>query len=284
MLTACGRFDFDPLVGSGSMLDGAPADACTFGPWSSPVALTELNSADSEYSPSLTDDGLEIFFASNRPGGLGNFDIYTATRTSPALPFGAPTALTPLNSSLLEDGPALTPDSLTLYYCVSAGTTMDPCTLMRATRASRSSAFGSPQTVTELPDAWGPYPTRDGRELIYTRTGDSLSRATFSSGTLVDAGPLAELNGMPSGFATLTADGLTIYYETRITTTVIEIYGASRPAVGMPFGSPSRIDEIEGGQGYDGDPDISNADRTLTFASNRDNAATDIYAATRSCQ
>jgi hypothetical protein len=56
-------------------------------PWGAPVALAGIDSANHEQSPSLTDDGLILLFASNR---TGNFDIYLATRASRQAPFGAP--------------------------------------------------------------------------------------------------------------------------------------------------------------------------------------------------
>ncbi len=39
----------------------------------------QINSAADEMSPSLAPDGKTFYFASNRPGGAGGFDIYTAT-------------------------------------------------------------------------------------------------------------------------------------------------------------------------------------------------------------
>ena len=50
-------------------------------PWSTPVALTVLNTSFGEVHPALDRDGLTIYFASNRPGGSGGNDLYMATRT-----------------------------------------------------------------------------------------------------------------------------------------------------------------------------------------------------------
>jgi hypothetical protein len=51
------------------------------GPWDTPVNLgTTINSADAETGPSLSLDGHLLFFASNRAGGEGNFDIYVSHR------------------------------------------------------------------------------------------------------------------------------------------------------------------------------------------------------------
>ena len=49
--------------------------------WSEPVLLNEpLNSAFREYAPYLSRDKTRLYFASNRPGGMGGMDIYVAER------------------------------------------------------------------------------------------------------------------------------------------------------------------------------------------------------------
>ena len=53
--------------------------------WEAPEALgPSINTSDAmERRPSLSSDGLTLLFDSNRLGGSGNFDLYTATRTRP---------------------------------------------------------------------------------------------------------------------------------------------------------------------------------------------------------
>lgn len=62
--------------------------------WGSPVALTGIDSANHEQSPSISDDLLWIFFSSNRSG---NYDIYAASRSSRQAPFGAPARVAELS-------------------------------------------------------------------------------------------------------------------------------------------------------------------------------------------
>jgi Cys-rich repeat protein len=50
--------------------------------------LSELNSTSNEQSPEIASDGLTIWFSTTRVGA--NALIYTATRTSTSVPFGAP--------------------------------------------------------------------------------------------------------------------------------------------------------------------------------------------------
>jgi Tol biopolymer transport system component len=84
-----------------------------FGP---PVLVGELGTSTSDSDlPVLSADGLTIYFESDRSGGKGGGDIWTATRPTKSSPFGPPTNVTELNSAL-EEGPTwLSPDNCRLY-------------------------------------------------------------------------------------------------------------------------------------------------------------------------
>lgn len=60
----------------------------------------ELNTPSLDGCPMQSPDGLSLYMASNRPGGLGGLDIWVATRASTTAPWGAPTNLgVPVNSA-----------------------------------------------------------------------------------------------------------------------------------------------------------------------------------------
>lgn len=62
-------------------------------------------------------DGHELFFASVRSGGLGNFDIYRLTRQSISDPWSAPEHLdAPINTPDLDSQPSLSRDGRTLIF------------------------------------------------------------------------------------------------------------------------------------------------------------------------
>jgi hypothetical protein len=85
-----------------------------FGPAS---AVTELNSAAADLRPNVRKDGLEIVFDSNRPGTLGGFDLYAATRASVDDPWSAPVNLgAVVNTANNETRPSLSWDAKTLYF------------------------------------------------------------------------------------------------------------------------------------------------------------------------
>ena len=86
----------------------------TFGP-AAPVA--ELNSTLADAGASIRFDGLEAFFFSRRPGGLGASDLWTATRDTVFEPWSTPINLgAAVNSVDLDFDPHIASDRETLYF------------------------------------------------------------------------------------------------------------------------------------------------------------------------
>ena len=81
-----------------------------------PTPVAELNTPAVETSPSLSGDGLTLFFISDRPDGVGGADIWTAARSDIEAPFDSPTPVTMLNSAQSEFDVALTPDEQELFF------------------------------------------------------------------------------------------------------------------------------------------------------------------------
>jgi len=80
-----------------------------------PTRVAGVNSPADEIGPSLSADGLELYFASDRAGGLGLDDIYLARRESSSAPFGEMVNLTNLNSANDDVGPNISRDGNRLY-------------------------------------------------------------------------------------------------------------------------------------------------------------------------
>jgi hypothetical protein len=84
--------------------------------------VPELNTAFNDVRPNVRKDGLEIVFDSNRLGGFGLLDIYTASRATTADPWSTPTNLGPLINSAANDArPTLSRDGLTLMFGSNRG-------------------------------------------------------------------------------------------------------------------------------------------------------------------
>ena len=85
-----------------------------FGP-RSPVS--ELNTASDDRQPNVRVNGREIVFASNREGGEGELDIWTATRSSVNEPWGPAVNLGPgVNSTAGESRPSLSRNGKRLLF------------------------------------------------------------------------------------------------------------------------------------------------------------------------
>jgi outer membrane protein OmpA-like peptidoglycan-associated protein len=94
--------------------------------WTKPIPLNEnINTPDFwETSAFLTNDGQKLYFTSNRPGGVGNLDIYVSEMEETG-DWGKASNLGPvINTPGREDSPALDPDGLTLYFSSDGHPTM----------------------------------------------------------------------------------------------------------------------------------------------------------------
>jgi Tol biopolymer transport system component len=87
------------------------------GNFGTPALVAALSSAQDDFRPNVRRDGLEIFFDSNRPGGLGGLDIWTSTRASTLDPWTTPTNLgNAVNSSSNDLRASLSWNGSTLYF------------------------------------------------------------------------------------------------------------------------------------------------------------------------
>src|SRR5438445_3716706 len=87
--------------------------------WSAPVNLgSVINSSASDAFVAISPDGLSLYFASSRPGGLGGpFDMYVLQRASVFDPWGPPVNLGPaLNTAFDEGNPAFSRDGRLLFF------------------------------------------------------------------------------------------------------------------------------------------------------------------------
>jgi hypothetical protein len=85
----------------------------SFGP---ATLVAELSTAANDQMPNVSRDGLEIVFVSDRTGGAGALDIWTATRASTADAWSAPVNLTDINTSGGESRPSLSGDGRRLHF------------------------------------------------------------------------------------------------------------------------------------------------------------------------
>ena len=121
------RFSFRPhlaltlLVGGMLvfvMTQAPPAQAQKYSDWSAAVNLgPAINSAFSDQQPAISKDKRSLYFTSNRPGGLGGFDMYVSQRASVNDPWGPPVNLGPtVNTTFDEGNPAFSRDGHLMFF------------------------------------------------------------------------------------------------------------------------------------------------------------------------
>ena len=130
-------------------------------PWGPPANLGPMvNSPYSEDYPSLSSDGLTLYFSdfysgSPRPGGLGGPDIWMTTRPSRSDPWTTPVNLdAPVNNSSLEISPTISGDGLTLVFTSNRNGGMSGWDLVR-TLKRRFSGLDKKRPILILLTAWG---------------------------------------------------------------------------------------------------------------------------------
>jgi len=102
-----GLGDYD-IYASTRRADGA------FGPG---VLVPELCSSKRDTRIAIRRDGLETFIASNRPGGLGQIDLWVSTRATTLDLWSMPVNLgKTVNGEADDSGPALSADGTALYF------------------------------------------------------------------------------------------------------------------------------------------------------------------------
>jgi hypothetical protein len=208
--------------------------AASFG---TPEILTDLQTAADESRISTTADELLAVFASSRTGTAGMLDLWQATRTSKAEPFGNVTAapLAAFNNANQQFDPEITPDGLNLYWAPSLDGVQ---TIHHGSRASIQAAFGNettlPISIPGMTHYYDPGVAPDQRVLVFAAepaqgdSGGDLYYVRRTSPTL----PFSSAIEIPNvntadheGDAEISSDGCTIYFASN-RAGVNEIYSA----------------------------------------------------------
>jgi Tol biopolymer transport system component len=190
-----------------------------------------VNSSAAQFTPSISANGLEIYFTSNLPGGEGGYDIWVTTRPTTADDWGTPVNLGPIvNSSAAEGTPSISADGLALYFS----------------------------------DYWsGLRPGGSGNYDLWVTT-----RATKDDewGTPVNLGPI--VNSSANDFTpSISADGLSLYFESGRPGGYggDDIWVTTRATKQDPWGEPVNLGPTVNSSAGEGGPSISADGRTLFF-------------------
>jgi hypothetical protein len=223
---------------------------------------TELNTTSLDGCPIQSPDGLSLYLASNRPGGLGGLDIWVATRTSSSAAWGAPANLgEPVNSA--SDDFCPTPVRGKGLFFVSREALPGACGQGDIYFTSRDPAqrWAEPQRLACAPtgpntalDEQGPsFVDLGKRQLLYFSsssvtpavTGDVFVSARKNGARF---GPAIPVTGLNDGTANdiqpnVRKDGLEVVFSSNRAggAGAQDIWGATRSKVGEPWSAPINL-------------------------------------------
>ena len=278
-----------------------PADASRdskWSEWSTPVNLLGINTSWGEAAPAISQDGLTLYFVSNRPGvppdAFGDNDLYVARRESVDLPWDWPVNLgAKINTAAFEGFPALSRNEHHLFF------TRPPGDIWVSYRKSVHDDLGD--LGWQLPVPLGPGVNTSDSEVgpaYFENRKQGLPQLFFNSlrpGSALNdiyvadafgsAVPVNELNSTGNDVdPSITADGLEIFFHSNRTGSVgNDMYASVRKSVLEPWSEPRTLGTVVNSVASDFLGVISPDGETLFFTSTRDGGfgLNDIYVTTR---
>jgi Tol biopolymer transport system component len=267
--------------------------------WSEPVNLgPNVNSTAMDRGPAISKDGLSLYFASNRPGGVGvgTEDIYVSQRETRDSEWGPAMNLGPsINTSSNEQVPAFSRDGHLMFFASNRPGGAFPGINIWVSRRENTHDDFAWQPAEDL----GPGVNSAGQEegpSYFENDETGVPQLYFSGGTNRPDGPgifvseqaadgsfgpavkILELSGLGnSQRPSIRHDGLEIFF-----TNSLDLWVATRETVFDAWSAPIRLGSPLNSELVDVQPYISSDRETLYFASNRPSGGpTDIYMSTR---
>jgi hypothetical protein len=184
-------------------------------PFNSPAPLTITGNAGAEVtSPTVTADGLTLYFISNRTGTAGAGDIWKATRASTTANFADIVSVSELNSTADEMDVFVLPDGNTIYF--STARNGGVYTIFRAEKSGAN--FDAPVQVLSNGSAFldRVAVTSDELQLFYQAGNDvQVSKRTSITEPFAAGTPITALNSPNADNPTwVSADGCRLYFQT----------------------------------------------------------------------
>ena len=234
-----------------------PAPTYHFGP---PRLVVELAAYARTNNATLTEDLLEIYFASTRD--QNDLDIWTASRATPGDNFGPPQKVRDVSSRSTDTGSSISADGLTLWFASerrSMGSS-GGLDIWVSTRASRGAQWDDPVLVPALNSSSFDIPRPPGVNGLVMPLGSergpgSVYRTFFASRASItspfetpQAVPELTFEDATTMDAFLSDDGLTVFY-------------ASGPLMSPNEGGvPAGVDASVGGSEPDATVPLNSAD------------------------
>jgi predicted secreted protein/Tol biopolymer transport system component len=248
-----------------------------------------VNSSSLDKGPSISSDGLTLFFHSgnNRPGSYGQKDLWVTTRATTDDPWSEPVNFDlNINSSYQEGNPSISADQLSLYFSSwRQPEGYGENDLWMIERPTKSDPWSEPINLGPIINTSyveiRPDISADGLTLFFSSdrpTGhgkDDLwitTRATTNDpwGQPVNLGPILNSSDRDGG-PCISADGLTLFIESDRPGSYggRDLYMTKRATTNQPWSTPVNLGPIVNSDVEDGGPSISDDGLTLYFHSKR---------------
>jgi Tol biopolymer transport system component len=278
-------------------ITAAAASAMSFGSWTAAVnveaagADASVNTAALEGCPSISRDGLKLFFASNRLGGNGGLDIYVSTRDSADEPWGAPVNVgPPVNTSADEFCPTPQRDGHGFLFVSTKAGGCGGADMYSTREGLRG--WAAPQnlgcTVNSAADEASPFLVGDEFYFSSTRSGTSKIYVApvaedGSIGTPVPAPGLT--SSAQDARPNVRRDGLEIFFDSTRGGGCggADIWTSTRATAGDPWSAPTDLGCAVNSSATDVRASLSWDGTHLYFGSTRGGGegSQDLYVTTR---
>jgi len=285
------------------VIAAGPVAARSFGDWSAARSLESLPGSSSEVNSSALDgcpiqapDGLSLYMASTRPGGLGGIDIWVAYRSSTDVGFGAPANLgAPINSVADDFCPTPVNGKGLFFVSRRAGACAPNSADMYFARRNPAQGWTTPAhlgcTVNSAADELSPaYVEEDGVGVLYFSSNRGGSQDIYrsvqqSDGTFAAPQPVAALNSaFDESRPNMRKDGREILFDSNRPGGLgaTDIYAATRSSVDGPWSAAVNLGPAINSAAGESRASLSRDGGTLIFGSTRPGeGSSDIYYSTR---
>jgi WD40-like Beta Propeller Repeat len=266
-----------------------------------PGNSSELNTPLMDGCPIQSPDGLSLYLASTRPGGMGLLDIWVARRPSKDAPWGAPENLgAPVNSAADDFCP--TPIKGGGLFFVSREALPGSCGMgdIYFTRWTKKDGWSEPENLGCAPD--GPNSSLDEQGPSYVTPGPKASLYFSRSSAVVpgeifvstgiagkDFGPATPVAGLNDPTANdiqpnVRKDGREVVFSSNRAGTLggQDIWVATRDSIHDPWGTPVNLGGAVNTPAAETRPSLSrNALQLLFGRAPGPEGMSDIYVSTR---
>ncbi len=247
--------------------------------WSEPVHLpAPINSQYRELAAALSPDGLALYFGSDRPGGLGAFDLWVSRRACLECTWGDALNLGPTINSTGGDGqPSFSPDGLLLFFSSSRAGGYGGEDVWVASRTDKHDDFGWGEPVNlgpsvnsgaqETAPLYVPAMAGGGANFYFSSGGTLYqTRVGRDAKVLGPVSPVVGLGSVVSG-PTVRVDGREIvFWSTRPGGVgLADLWVATRQSPNDTWSKPTNLAALNT-PGPDLTPSLSLDGRTLFFA------------------